>query len=58
MGLGHDEVLYDERGAARVETAISEHAQRWLYTNWMNWLSADSWAEIKANHPALPKGRV
>ena len=58
MGLGHDEVLYDERGAARVETTISEHAQRWLYTNWMNWLTADSWDEIKANNPALPKGRV
>lgn len=58
MGLGQDEVLYDERGAARVETTISEHAQRWLYTNWMNWMSADSWAEIKANQPALPKGRV
>lgn len=58
MGLGHDEVLYDERGAARVETTISEHAQRWLYTNWMNWMSADSWAEIEANRPALPKGRV
>lgn len=58
MGLGQDEVLTDASGTRRVETTISEHAQRWLYTNWMNWLAADNWAELKANHPTLPQGRV
>jgi nitrite reductase/ring-hydroxylating ferredoxin subunit len=58
MGLGHDEVLTEGSTVSRVETTISEHAQRWLYTNWMNWMTADSWADIKTNHPAQPKGRV
>ena len=58
MGLGQDEVLTDASGTPRVETTISEHAQRWLYANWMNWLTADNWAELKANHPSFPKGRV
>lgn len=58
MGLGHDEVLTDAAGAARVETTISEHAQRWLYTNWMNWMTADDWAELKDHRPAQPQGRV
>jgi hypothetical protein len=58
MGLGHDEVMTDAAGAARVETAISEHAQRWLYRNWMDWMTADDWADLKANRSPLPQGRV
>ncbi|MEG3807313.1 SRPBCC family protein, partial [Aerococcus mictus] len=58
MGLGHDDVLTDNSTVSRVETKISEHAQRWLYRNWTDWLTADSWAELKANHAPLPKGRV
>jgi nitrite reductase/ring-hydroxylating ferredoxin subunit len=58
MGLGHDDVLTDNSTVSRVETKISEHAQRWLYRNWTDWLTADSWTELKANHAPLPKGRV
>jgi 3-phenylpropionate/trans-cinnamate dioxygenase alpha subunit len=58
MGLGHDDVLTDDSTVSRVETTISEHAQRWLYRNWMDWLAADSWADLKANHAPLPKGRI
>lgn len=58
MGLGHDDVLTDDSTVSRVETTISEHGQRWLYRNWMDWLAADSWADLKANHAPLPKGRV
>lgn len=58
MGLGQDEVLTDNSSVSRVETTISEHAQRWLYRNWMDWLTADSWAELRANHSPLPTGRV
>lgn len=58
MGLGRDDVLTDNSTVSRVETKISEHAQRWLYRNWTDWLTADSWADLKANHAPLPKGRV
>lgn len=58
MGLGHDEVLTDNSTVSRVETTISEHAQRWLYRNWTDWLTADCWADLKANHAPLPQGRV
>ncbi len=59
MGLGHDEVLTDEvSGQSRIETTISEHAQRWHYKSWTDWMLSDSWADLKANHTPVPKGRV
>ncbi|MEN6542228.1 SRPBCC family protein [Parvibaculum sp.] len=58
MGLGHDEVMVDPSGQSRIETTISEHAQRWLYRNWMDWMAADSWADLKEDHSRVPEGRV
>lgn len=59
MGLGHDEMLVDEgSGQARIETTISEHAQRWHYQSWTDWMVADSWPDLKANHTPVPKGKV
>ena len=58
MGLGHDTVETDPSGQSRIETAINEHAQRWHYRAWTDWMTADSWADLKANHTPVPQGRV
>jgi 3-phenylpropionate/trans-cinnamate dioxygenase alpha subunit len=58
MGLGRDEVLVDPSGQTRIETVVNEHGQRWTYQAWQDWMMADSWAALKANHTQPPEGRI
>ena len=58
MGLGLDEVEVDPSGQARIETTINEHGQRWHYQAWTDWMTAENWADLRANHAAPPRGRV
>ena len=58
MGLGHDKVDEDESGPPRIETQVNEHAQRWLYTSWSEWLAAESWQDLRANHSHVPTGLI
>ena len=58
MALGHDEVKEDPSGQKWIETRINEHGQRWTYQAWTDWMAADSWADLKANHTPVPTGRV
>jgi len=58
MGMGHDMAEKDAPGQSHIETAINEHAQRWLYRAWTDWMTADSWADLKENHAPVPEGRV
>ena len=37
---------------------ISEHAQLWLYHSSSEWMAAQSWRQLKANHSAAPGGYV
>ncbi len=55
MGLGKDEVRKGGSGERYVETCINEHGQRWFYRGWRDWLAAESWAELKADHAAVPE---
>jgi nitrite reductase/ring-hydroxylating ferredoxin subunit len=57
MGLGHGEGVHDEEGPPRVYTHCNEHAQLWTYRNWATWMAAESWADLKANHPK-PQGTL
>jgi hypothetical protein len=57
MGLGHDTVS-EEHGQRFIESPISEHGQRWTYRAWTDWMAADNWADLKANHALPPTGRV
>lgn len=57
MGKGHGEIVDDENGPTRVETLVSEHGQLWHYRAWSEFMAAESWAELKANH-SRPEGRV
>ena len=58
MGLGHDEVAIGENGQASVEGWVGEHAQRWFYRSWTEWIAARDWAELEATRSAPPKGVV
>ena len=53
MGLGHDEVVRDG-GQACIETVVNEHAQRWTYQAWSDWMVAKDWHALKANRTAPP----
>ena len=58
MGLGQDQVREHPSGQHAIETVVNEHAQRWTYQAWQEWMLAESWADLMANHSAPPTGEV
>jgi hypothetical protein len=58
MGLGRDEVSVGEGGQQFVEGYVGEHAQRWFYRSWTEWLAARDWAELEATRSPPPTGAV
>lgn len=58
MGLGRDRVAEGPGGEHYLEGYISEHGQRWLYRAWTEWMSANSWSELAANHSLPPTGAL
>jgi 3-phenylpropionate/trans-cinnamate dioxygenase alpha subunit len=58
MGQGHDLVREDPSGQSCIETVVNEHGQRWTYQSWQEWMQAESWEELIANHSPAPKGVV
>ena len=55
MNLGRAEVLEEEGGPLHIEAKVNEHAQLWTYRSWADYMAADSWAELKANHTPPPE---
>ncbi|WP_091739362.1 aromatic ring-hydroxylating oxygenase subunit alpha [Phenylobacterium immobile] len=55
MAIGTGVTKVGERGHAHIDTHINEHAQLWTYRNWADWMDAESWAVLKAQHTAPPK---
>lgn len=58
MGKGRDSITHDPSGQSRVETVVNEHGQRWTYQSWQDWMMADSWPALIANHSAPPSGTL
>lgn len=58
MGIGLDSMAEDPSGQSRIETVVNEHGQRWNYQSWQEWMLADSWQELIANHSQPPTGTV
>lgn len=58
MGRGLDSVTADPSGQNRIETVVNEHGQRWTYQSWQEWMQADSWPALMANHSLPPEGTV
>jgi hypothetical protein len=58
MGIGHGELIREEETPAPyVLPPVNEHAQLWLYRAWSEWMAADSWSDLKANH-SKPEGTI
>ena len=57
MSLGHGEIVDQEGGPPHIEARVNEHAQLWFYRAWSEWMAADTWPELAANH-AKPEGRL
>ena len=47
MDLGRGTMLADEKGPARLETPLNEHAQLWLYQAWADWIESESWSVLE-----------
>ena len=58
MALGQDEVQVHPLGQKRIETRVNEHAQRWTYRCWAEWLRARDWPELLATRSPSPVGRI
>ena len=58
MAMGQDEVLIDPSGQKRIETKVNEHAQRWTYRCWAEWMQAETWQELKSTRSPAPMGRI
>ncbi len=53
MGLGHGEYVEEDGVLPRLETKANEHTQRWFYRGWAEWMAAESWTDLKANHSSV-----
>ena len=58
MNLGRGEMIEEELGPPRILTHVNEHAQLWHYRSWSEWMAAESWQDLKANHTPMPTGLV
>ena len=58
MGLGRDLVELDDSGQSCIKTVVNEHGQRWTYQSYQEWMLAESWDELRANHSQPPTGQV
>jgi nitrite reductase/ring-hydroxylating ferredoxin subunit len=58
MGLGEDTVIVHPSGQKSIETHVNEHAQRWHYRCWQDWLKAPSWKDLQRDKSAVPTGRI
>jgi hypothetical protein len=58
MGLQRGNMIVDETGPPHIDTNVNEHAQLWLYRGWAEWMAAESWADLKANHTRAPRDNV
>jgi hypothetical protein len=55
MNIGNGDLIRDELSPPRIETtATTEHPQLWHYRNWAQWMTAESWAELRERHPRVP----
>jgi 3-phenylpropionate/trans-cinnamate dioxygenase alpha subunit len=58
MGIGQAKVTTDEDGPPHIETSINEHGQLWTYRAWADWMAAESWEQLRANHTQVPRDTV
>jgi hypothetical protein len=54
MNLGHSEIIRDETGPPHAETTCNEHSQLWTHRAWADWMTAESWTDLKLHHTRVP----
>jgi nitrite reductase/ring-hydroxylating ferredoxin subunit len=50
LNLGHGEVVNSEGNPPYIAAKLNEHGQLWMYKAWAEWMDAESWADLRANH--------
>jgi hypothetical protein len=51
MNLGRGKIEKDAAsGISYIRAPVNEHGQVWTYQAWIDWMSAENWAELKSNH--------
>jgi nitrite reductase/ring-hydroxylating ferredoxin subunit len=58
MGRNSDEIIIDEFGPPRVENFINEHMQFWHYRAWAEFMTAETWAQLRREHSKPEAGRI
>ncbi|MGD9893603.1 MAG: aromatic ring-hydroxylating dioxygenase subunit alpha [Dehalococcoidia bacterium] len=58
MNMGQSDVIRDEDGPPHAISGLNEHPQLWHYVNWSEWMAAESWDDLRANHPQVPSDRI
>lgn len=59
MNLGRGEIINEEGGPPHIYSkAVNEHPQLWHYRAWADWMSAESWNDLKANHTLVPEDKL
>jgi phenylpropionate dioxygenase-like ring-hydroxylating dioxygenase large terminal subunit len=50
MDLGRGKIRQHASGIPFIESNVNEHAQRWTYRAWAEWMAAEDWPELKRRH--------
>ncbi len=59
MNNGRGKITDEEGGPPHIQSiGVNEHPQLWHYRAWADWMSAESWSELKANHTLVPDDRL
>jgi phenylpropionate dioxygenase-like ring-hydroxylating dioxygenase large terminal subunit len=57
MNIGRGNLAGSENEPPHVDATLNEHGQLWHYRSWAEWMAAESWADLRANH-SKPEGTV
>ena len=55
MGVGHGAFIDDELSPPRIPSLYNENAQLWMYHVWSEFMDAQSWPQLRAEHDE-PRG--
>ena len=55
MALGLEELQRQDGVPPLIPTLTNDHCQRWHYRSWADYIAAESWRELRANH-SRPEG--
>jgi hypothetical protein len=57
MNFKRGEIISDEEGPTRINDFVNENYMLWQHRAWAEFMSAESWAELKQTH-SRPEGTL